>query len=161
MRKICHFGIAAIVSITFFFVYCDHIIGPDPLDFSQMEIHYSITGGWINKSELDIYGDGSIKAYLIAHSGETVLDSAAALLSPEEQTNIANKFVIFSIYDNYYQPSEIPTDQDTHRIIMIYQGEPDTVSVYMPDQADMPQSLRDITEYLDGLFGSTINSYVK
>ena len=119
------------------------------LEFSEMEIHYYISGGWIHTSVLNIYGSGHVYAYQIQHAASDTLKSASNVLNGSEQKEIAQLFESFSSYKSHYDPEYYWTDQNYHTIIFIYSGEADTVSIYMPGAADLPKGLRNILNKLD------------
>lgn len=121
-------------------------------DFKKMEIHYNKVGGWIQPTKLDIYGNGLVNAYIS-------IDSASTMLTQKEQEEIADLFRSFASYDKHYEPKpeDWATDQNTHTTILIYNGVPDTVSVYMPDKSDIPLSLIKIIMEMELLWANTLN----
>ena len=150
-------------SITFISLKCSYLIdldvepGPEPLDYRMMEIHYEKFGGWINTSILDIFKDGSVKAYLYAHASDYLLDSASTVLTTMERENFARIFRYYSYYENFYRPRIYYTDGDYHQVILNYQEEiPDTVTVYEPHEANIPISLMNIIDSLETLFSRMI-----
>ena len=127
------------------------------LKFQKMEIHYSKVGGWIPPTKLDIYGTGHATAYLFKHSTYTTTDSALKILSRKEQFEIADLFQSFYSYNRHYEPEYWVTDQNTHTVVLIYDGIPDTVSVYMPDKASIPPSLTKIILEMEALWDDMLN----
>ena len=139
---------------------CEHSTEPKwNLDFQKMEIHYSKVGGWIHPTKLDIYSNGLVNAYLFNQSSLTTTDSASTFLNRKEQEEIVGLFKSFWSYNHYYEPKpeDWATDQNSHTIILIYQEIPDTVSVYMPDKADIPSSLTKIILEMEALWSSVLN----
>jgi len=135
---------------------CEHSTEPTwKLDFQKMEIHYTKAGGWINPTKLDIYGNG----LAIAYSFNQNADSAIAVLDQKEQDEIADLFRAFFSYNHYYEPKpeDWVTDQNSHMIILIYEGVPDTVSVYMPGKANIPLSLTKIILEMESLWAHVLN----
>lgn len=128
------------------------------LDFQKMEVHYSKVGGWIHPTKLDIYGNGLVRAFLYDHSSLTLSDSASTVLTKKEQNEIAELFGRFSIYDRHYEPDDWVTDQNTHIIVLIYDSIPDTVSVYMPDKADIPLSLTRVILEMESLWANMLDA---
>ena len=122
------------------------------LEFSKMEIHYTRYGGWINTSILDINGDSRINACEIAHASYDTLNSSYIFIDEEEQNKLENLFESFSAYDSYYAPEEFLTDQDFHTIVLIYEDKVDTVTVYMPEESDMPDGLEEIIHEMKTLW---------
>lgn len=141
--------------IVILFISCISPIKEEPdLEFAKMEIHYTKLGGWINTSKLDIYGSGLVNAYHISHASTEVLDSAKTFLSDEDQKRISSLFRSFSSYDRHYEPDQYVTDQNYHTTILDYEGVSDTVSVYMPHKANIPEGLKQIIEEMDSLWES-------
>ncbi len=144
--------ISAIVMILLW-IGCEHSTEPKwTLNFQKMEIHYTKVGGWIHPTKLDIHSDGLVMAYLYDHRSYTMTDSASTILNRKEQSKIADLFRSFSSYDRHHEPEDWITDQNTHIIILIYDGVPDTVSVYMPAKADIPLSLTKIILEMESLW---------
>lgn len=122
------------------------------LEFSKMEIRYERSGGWINTSKLDINRDGRVNACEIAHASSDTLNSSYIFIDEEEQNKLENLFESFSDYDSYYTPEEFLTDQDFHTIVLTYEGDADTVDVYMPEESDMPDGLKEIIHEMESLW---------
>ena len=111
------------------------------LEFSKMEIHYVKSGGWINASKLDIYGDGRVNAYEIEHASHDTLNSAYIFIDEEGKDKLESLFESFSDYDSHYEPEVFVTDQECHTTTFVYEDKVDTVTVYMPELSDMPDGL--------------------
>ncbi|MFQ6104906.1 MAG: hypothetical protein ACE5OP_11555 [Candidatus Glassbacteria bacterium] len=121
------------------------------LQFSRMEIHYTKSGGWINTSRLFIYSDGSVTAFTLSQTKGDTLKSGTLVLSEEDRVNLAYLFEPFSTFEPYYEPENPSSDQDLHTTIFIYEDVPDTVMVYMPEEADIPEGLWRIIEEMESL----------
>ncbi len=150
--------IPALIAALLVPVACNDGNGPEPgLQFSRMQIQYTKTGGFINTSRLFIYPNGRLDAHVISQSKADTLEQGSLVLSDEDRNDLARLFEPFSSFDPYYEPENPVTDQNYHTTILIYEGVPDTVTVYMPDEADIPQGLRNIIDemesLLDFLFG--------
>lgn len=142
-----------IFCIVILFISCSSPTKEEPdSEFAKMEIHYTKLGGWINTSKLDIYGSGLVNAYHIRHAGTEVLDNAKTFLSNEDQKRISFLFRSFSSYDRHYEPDQYVTDQNYHITILDYEGVSDTVSVYMPQEANIPEGLGQIIEEMGFLW---------
>jgi hypothetical protein len=124
--------------------------------FSDIEIHYNIFGGWINTSQLDIFPNGLVKAYLIKQD-LSILAKDSLFLSEKYKSNLVNLFKSFSEYNRSYRPPVYITDQDYHRIIYIYSGSPDTVDIYMPNESNIPINLKNTLIELQNIWDNTIN----
>jgi hypothetical protein len=155
MKKYAKATIASGIFFLLFASGCDHSNDPkwNP-DFQKMEIHYSKAGGWIVPTKLDIYGNGTVIAYSFNQNADSVL----AVLDEKEQDQIEWLFKSFSSYDRYYEPKpeDWVTDQNTYMIIFLYDGIPDTVSVYMPEKADIPLSLTKIIVEMEALWAEVL-----
>ena len=137
-----------LVFVVLFSINCKD--NPSGTDISpDMEIHYTKTGGWINTSRLDIYGNGLVNAYQVKHASSDTLDSASTILSEEEQNRVVSLFGSFSTYDSHYEPDVFFTDQNYYTIVFIYEGEIDTVSVYMPGESNIPSGLEEIIDEME------------
>lgn len=156
MRISINPSIISFIALILISVSCEHSTEPKwNLDFKKMEIHYSKVGGWIQPTKLDIYGNGLAIAYSFTQS----IDSAITILDKKKQNEIADLFKSFFSYNHYYEPKpeDWVTDQNTHTIILIYDGIPDTVSVYMPDKANIPLSLTKIIFEMELLWAHVLN----
>lgn len=122
------------------------------LEFSKMEIHYVKSGGWINTSKLDIYGNGRVDAYEIEHSSRDTLNSSYIILDEVEKNKLESLFESFSAYESHYEPEVFVTDQDFYTTILAYEDKIDTVTVYMPEQTDMPDGLEEIIHEMKSLW---------
>ena len=122
------------------------------LEFSEMEIHYVKSGGWINTSVLDIYGDGRVNACEIDHSSYDTLNSSYIFIDEELQNKLENLFESFSAYESHYEPEIFVTDQEYHTATFVYEDKVDTVTVYIPEQSDMPDGLKEIIHEMKSLW---------
>jgi hypothetical protein len=158
MKRTINLSIISAIVYIFLSIGCDHSAEPKwDLDFNKMEIHYSKVGGWIQPTKSDIYNSGLARAFLFNHSTYTATDSASTVLSRKEQNEIVDLFQSFLSYERYYEPKDWITDQNTHTLVLIYDGIPDTVSVYMPDKADIPPSLTKIILEMEFLWAGMLN----
>ena len=143
--------------LTTAFVACDEATEPHGgLSFSKMEIEHYWQGFKIPTSKLEIRGDGTATAYESFFSGPGSLRSASTTLTRGQQARIAELFENFANYDSYYEPEHRITDQDFRWTILIYDGVPDTVSVYMLSSADVPDGLALLINELESLWVSIL-----
>ena len=155
-RKLLFFPV--LIACLFFSIACENSTEPEAtLNFSEMEIHYKKSGGWIHTSTIDIYGDGLVKAHKIRHASFDTMASATKHLNTKQQNEIAVLFETFSNFARHYSPDEFITDQDYHTIVFIYQGIPDTVSAYMPGPSNSPQDLNRIFDKMQNLWSDMLN----
>ena len=158
MKKSYIISFVILFILSLLFVQCDSSTEPIPeLSFSEIEVHYSKTGGWINSSSLNIYGNGKVEAYEVNQRFDT-LKSSSKILDNNEQIWVASLFKSFPTYEPNYFPQNYITDQDHHRIIFIYKGEPDTVSIYMPEKSNLPIGLQIILNELGNIYDEMIDS---
>ena len=127
-----------------------------PLDFSKMKISYSRAGGWVNTSTLLIDNTGFIEAFYIGHASDSVLNSTTGTLSENEKRELEMLFAGFSQFDSYYEPSHWYTDGETHRIVLSYESKNDTVTVYEPENSEIPSDLNSLINKLYSLWKSLI-----
>jgi hypothetical protein len=147
--------IVVIYILSLFLFDCNNSTGPNSdLEFSKMEIQYKKSGGWINTSKLYIYGNGLVNAYHIAHASLDTIDSTSALLSQNDQRKIVYLFVAFANYDSNYEPNPWYTDGNYHVTIFVYEGKADTVTVYEPNNANIPEGLNKIIQEMESLWQS-------
>jgi hypothetical protein len=148
-----------IFSITLILSSCKDNIIENTLDFSGMEIHYSVSGGWIHSYSLDINNQGLVFAKGYSYTKIAYIDSAVTILGIEDRTKLACLFENFSKYKRHYEPEEFWTDQNYYSIILNYHGRSDTVSVYNLTMVSIPSSLKKIIEYLELLHKKIIDDY--
>jgi len=122
------------------------------LEFSKMEIHYVKSGGWINTLKLNISGDGRVSAYEIEHASYDTLNSSYIFIDEEEKNKIESLFESFSDYNSHYEPEIFVTDQEYYTTIFVYEDKVDTVTVYMPEQSDLPDGLEEIIHEMKSLW---------
>ncbi len=116
-------------------------------EFSKMEIHYSKTIGVSGStSQLDIFGDGTVQKF---SDIDDSLTSSRGVLTTTQQDSLIQLFSNFSQYDPEYFASV--ADGDDHIIVYIYEGKTETVRVYSPSEANIPESLQNIITYLGDL----------
>jgi hypothetical protein len=131
---------------------CSSSNDPQPqLLFSRMEITYVKSGGWIDTSKLFIHKNGSVEAYILTQNKADTIASGSMVLSEQDRFDLASLFEPFSAFEPYYEPEDPLTDQDLHLTILVYEDVPDTVIVYMPDQAVIPDGMRVILEQMGSL----------
>ncbi len=155
MKKVAFFTM-----FVFLCIHCEKSTEPtlSPLDFSQMKISYSRTGGWTNTSILLIDSTGSFEALHIGHASDSVLNSASGTLSEDQKREFEMLFSRFSQFDSYYEPSPWYTDGNIHRIILRYEAKNDTVAVYEPENAVIPSDLNELINKLYNLWKSLIQN---
>jgi hypothetical protein len=140
-----------------FVIYCSDSNEPEPeLLFSRMEIRYYKTGGWINTSKLYIHKNGTANAYVLSNAKADTLDQGSMILSDEDRYNLAHLFEPFSTFDSYYEPDNPLTDQNYLTTILIYEEIPDTVTVYMLEEANVPYGMRQIIEGLESILNHLV-----
>jgi hypothetical protein len=131
---------------------CDSSTGP-PLnpELAKMEIHYSKGGGWIDTSELHIR-DRLVEAHHIRHASSDTIASNSMVLDRSDQRKIATLFLSFSDYESDYEPEPWYIDGNWYTIILVYEGVADTVSVYGPEDANIPKGLNSIIQEMESLW---------
>jgi hypothetical protein len=80
------------------------------------------------------------------------LNSSYVFIDEEEQNKLEDLFESFSAYDYYYGPEIFVTDQDYYTTVLIYEDKVDTVDVYMPEQANIPDELEEIIHEMKTLW---------
>jgi hypothetical protein len=136
---------------------CKSATDPEPrLLFSRMEISYIKSGGWINTSKLFIHKDGSVEAYVLKQNKADTVATGTFVLSEEDRFDLARLFEPFSTFEPYYEPQNPMTDQDLHVTILVYEEVPDTVMVYMPSEAVIPEGMRLILDQMGSLLDHVI-----
>jgi hypothetical protein len=155
MKKIAFF-----VVLIFLCIHCEKNIEPtvSPLDFSKMEISYSRIGGWINTSLLLIDSTGFMEAFHIGHASDSLLNSISGSLSEDQKKELERLFSRFSQFNSYYEPSPWYTDGEIHKIILTYNAINDTVTVYEPENADIPKELNELINKLFNLWESLMQN---
>lgn len=151
-----------ICSCLLLFGACDgslfSVLLPTNIEFAKLEIHYTKSGGWIDTSQLNIYGNGLTSAHVSSARSSVPVESAAVMLTKKEQDHIARLFAWFSLYKPHYEPVRFWTDQDYHTIVFIYENMPDTVSVYDLNRAAVPGSLKKLIAELENLHDRIIRN---
>lgn len=149
--------VMCLLFFSFFLNSCENSTEPETdIFFSEMEIHYTKAGGWINTSKLDIIGDGTANALEIAHGSRDTINSSSKFLNRSKKEILVKLFSSFSEYESYYAPNNYYTDGNHHRIIFIFEGIADTVSVYEPQNAKIPFSLSEIILVLEDIWMNTL-----
>lgn len=130
--------------------------------FEEMKIEYSKMGGWISTRILDVTGnDGIAFAYIPGSSGDYPYKSGLLELNEEQRNEIALLFQFFRSYNRHYTPGKFYTDQNYKQIVLHYEGQIDTVSVYHLPNATVPRSFRNLVEYLDAIQTEIIETHGK
>jgi hypothetical protein len=125
----------------------------EDLEFSEMEIHYTKYGGWIHTSKLDIFSDGLVLALELKNGSPfDTLGKSSKYLDEKSKEKLSDLFRSFSSYDAYYAPGLGCTDGNEHIIVFIYKGNPDTVNVYEPQNANIPKSLELIIQEMENIW---------
>ncbi len=138
------------------------ILPGEIFQFEKMKIEYSKMGGWISTRILDITGnDGIAFGYIPGYPDDYPYKSGLLELNEEQRDEIASLFQFFRSYDRRYDPDKFYTDQNYKQIILHYEGQIDTVSVYHLPNATVPRSFRNLVEYLDALQTEIIEKYGK
>jgi len=151
-----NFKISVIILINLLF-YCSASNGTGPaIEFSDIEVHYIKSGGWIITSKLDIYGDGLVKAQLIGHASAEPTETDSVILKEDDQQKMENMFSSFSNYDRHYEPDPWYTDGEYHLIIFTHGNKTDTVSVYGIWDTDIPTSLKEIIDKMERTWSSVL-----
>jgi hypothetical protein len=119
-----------------------------PLNFDQMNVVYTKSGGWIQTSKINVTKDGLTLFYkFIGPVDSTVKDST--YLNQSEKNQLSQMFESFNSYKRYYQPAQYWTDQNYHVIVLNYEGQSDTVSVYDPAHCELPGNLKKIIDFFE------------
>ncbi|MGD9899890.1 MAG: hypothetical protein AB7T22_12265 [Calditrichaceae bacterium] len=120
---------------------CEDPVSP-ALDYSQMEIHYQKSGGWIPVTSLSVNGaDAMITGVEISQQGQSS-DTLCEAANQTELNVLAEIFYGFDQYNDYYEPVDFHTDANYHQTVLIYKGKSDTVTVYDPDRVNLPSGLK-------------------
>jgi len=116
------------------------------LSFRRMEVQYKLSWPFSDITyTTEIEPTGLVRAQMIGGGlyGQTVLfDAGAYLLSNEERTRLEKLFYGFEPYKRLYTSDAI--DGKYHHVILIYEGKPDTVTVYEPWSGELPRGLSEI-----------------
>ena len=121
----------------------------EKLNFEDLNIEYSKSGGWINHTSLKIDSAGFVKAVIHFHATWETLDSNTTTLTSTEKKNLCDMFESFKELKNYYEPNHYYTDQDYHVIILKTEAGNDTTSVYDPAHCILPNDLNRILNFMD------------
>jgi len=148
--------IIAVIAYSFSVIGCSSSTEPEPepLDFSNMEIHYRMFPDiQLAYYKVDIYNSGyvSVNHYL----ADSTLDSGNTIITEEDQGFLSEKFKSFNKYDREYDSGYKDTDE--HLIELIYAGIADTVFVNLPYKNSVPQELKNIIKYMEALIDQLID----
>ena len=128
-----------------------------PLDFEKMHAQYEKYGGWINKSSLEIQSSGEATAKVLAHGDREVLQKKTSTLTELQKDELARSFALFQSFDRYYKPEEYRTDQNYHTLTLSYEERTDTVTVYDPANASLPEELNRLISDVEKLHQSVLH----
>ncbi len=135
----------------------DDFLEGETFRFEEMKIEYIIVGGWIATRSLDITGvDGMAYAYIF--HDEPIM-GGSRILDRDQGAELASMFRFFRNYERHYAPDKHYTDQNLQTVILHYEGQSDTVSVYFMAQADVPRSFGQLVNYLDDLQNEILEMY--
>jgi len=123
-------------------------------EFSLVE--YRKSGGWIATATLRISPSGHLFASQIAQASRDTIALESGQLPRKDQNWMHHMFEEFDHYDPYYAPDDWYTDGNTHRIIYTHNGIFDTVIVYEPRNANIPNGLTHIIETMELLWQQVI-----
>ncbi len=147
-----HYFVLAIL-LTFTLSDCEETASSRiDLEATDQEIHYIKSGGWINTAKLDIRSNGRVQACHIAHASAEIIDSASTVLTYAEKEKIVGLFRSFSNYARHYDPEHWYTDGEYYLIVRNTDEAADTVSVYEPENCNLPSGLENIIEELEHLW---------
>jgi len=139
-----------ILSLLILILACSNSIDSgEKLNFEDLNIEYSKSGGWINHTSLKIDSAGFVKAVIHFHATWETLDSNTTTLTSTEKKNLCDMFESFKELKNYYEPNHYYTDQDYHVIILKTEAGNDTTSVYDPAHCILPNDLNRILNFMD------------
>lgn len=89
----------------------------------KMHVHYEKYGGWINTSTL----------------------------SEQQKDRLTRSFSLFQSFDRHYKPEKHYTDQNFYRLRLSYEERTDTVTVYDPANASLPEELERLIADVENL----------
>lgn len=89
----------------------------------KMHVHYEKYGGWINTSTL----------------------------SEQQKDRLTRSFALFQSFDRHYKPEKHYTDQNFYRLRLSYEERTDTVTVYDPANASLPEELERLIADVENL----------
>ena len=121
------------------------------LDFERMHVQYEKYGGWINTSTLEIRPSGEAIAKETAHGSGEVLQKNTSTLSEQQKDQLARSFAFFQSFDRHYKPEKHFTDQNFYRLRLTYDEKTDTVAVYDPVNASLPEELKRLIADVENL----------
>ena len=121
------------------------------LDFERMHVQYEKYGGWINTSTLEIRPSGEAIAKEFAHGSGEVLQKNTSTLSEQQKDRLAQSFALFQNFDRHYKPEKHYADQNFYRLRLSYEERTDTVTVYDPANASLPEELERLIADVENL----------
>jgi len=121
------------------------------LNFENMHVQYEKYGGWINTSTLETLPSGEAIAKEFAHGSGKVLQKNTSTLSEQQKDRLARSFALFQSFDRHYKPEKHFTDQNFYRLRLTYDEKTDTVTVYDPANASLPDELERLIADVENL----------
>jgi hypothetical protein len=121
------------------------------LDFEKMHVYYEKYGGWINTSTLEIRPSGEAIAKEFAHGSGEVLQKNTSTLSEQQKDRLVRSFALFQSFDRHYKPEKHYTDQNFYSLRLTYDERTDTVTVYDPANASLPEELERLIADVENL----------
>ena len=121
------------------------------LNFENMHVQYEKYGGWINTSTLETLPSGEAIAKETAHGSGEVLQKNTSTLSEQQKDRLVRSFALFQSFDRHYKPQEHRTDQNYYRLRLTYDEKTDTVTVYGPANASLPEELERLIAEVENL----------
>jgi len=121
------------------------------LNFENMHVQYEKYGGWINTSTLETLPSGEAIAKEFAHGSGKVLQKNTFTLSEQQKDRLARSFALFQSFDRHYKPEKHFTDQNFYRLRLTYDEKTDTVTVYDPANASLPEELERLIADVENL----------
>ena len=131
------------------------------LNFENMHVQYEKYGGWINTSTLETLPSGEAIAKEFAHGSGKVLQKNTFTLSEQQKDRLARSFALFQSFDRHYKPEKHFTDQNFYRLRLTYDEKTDTVTVYDPANASLPEELERLIADVENLHEIVLDEYSK
>lgn len=129
----------------------------EQLNFEDLNIKYSKSGGWINHYTLSIDSTGFVEAVVHFHATWEKLDSNTIVLTSSEKKKLCSIFESFIELNDYYEPDHYYTDQNYHTIILRTEMGSDTTSIYDPPHCNLPYELNQIISFMENKIDELLN----